>query len=296
MKDLNNSNTTANINGGDKVVPDKYKAVWVSHSSISDFLACPRAYFLRNVYKDPLTGHKLAVTGPSLVLGSAVHEVLESLSILPVELRLKDSLVAAFENVWAKYSGKRGGFKDAADEESYKERGRQMLKRVQEHPGPISRKATKIPTDSFGLPHYHLSLEDNIILCGKIDWLEWLEDDDSVNIIDFKTGKNEENGESLQLPIYLLLATNTQPRNVKKASYWYLDKNDDLTDKVLPDISESYKKVHEIAKRIKLARQLNHFVCNTGGCIKCLPYERILRGEAEKVGEDGGYQDVYVIK
>ena len=34
---------------------DKYTAVWVSHSSMGDFLKCPRAYFLHNVYKDPKT-------------------------------------------------------------------------------------------------------------------------------------------------------------------------------------------------------------------------------------------------
>ena len=69
-----------------------------------------------------------------------------------------------------------------------------------------------------------------------------------------------------------------------------------MTEKNLPDVTESYSKVYEIAKRIKLARQLNHFVCSKGGCMKCLPFERVLRGEAEKVSEDSGYQDVYILK
>lgn len=272
---------------------DKYKAVWVSHSSISDFLACPRAYYLRNIYKDPKTGHKITVTSPALSLGQAVHEVIEGLSVLPVEDRLKVSLLEKFDVVWKKVSGKLGGFKDAQSEEEYKERGRQMLKRVETHPGPILNKAIKIPSDF--IPNYYLSEEDDIILCGKIDWLEYLEDSDSVHIIDFKTGKNEENGESLQLPIYLLLATNTQSRPVTKASYWYLDKSDDLVEKNLPNIIDSKDKVLKVARRIKLARQLNHFICPTNGCMKCRPLERVLKSEGEKVGVSDTRQDIYIL-
>lgn len=274
---------------------DKFKAVWVSHSSISDFLACPRAYYLRNVYKDPLTNHKITITSPALSLGQAVHEVIESLSVLPVEDRLKTSLVVSFDDVWKKISGKVGGFKSIEEETLYKERGISMLKRVEEHPNVILKKAVKIPAGELNLPNYYLSESENIILCGKIDWLEYLEETDSVHIVDFKTGKNEEGDDSLQLPIYLLLATNTQKRPVSKASYWYLSKNDELTLKELPGLIESQEKVLNIARRIKLARQLNHFVCPKNGCNKCLPLERVLRGEGEKVAVSDTNQDVYIL-
>jgi ATP-dependent helicase/DNAse subunit B len=275
-------------------MPDKYKAVWVSHSSISDFLACPRAYYLRNVFKDPKTGNKITVTSPFLSLGQAVHDVIESLSTLPTEERLKVSLLKKFDVSWQKVSGKLGGFKNQEQEMEFKERGMKMLKRVEKHPGPILNKAIKIQSDF--IPNYYLSEEDNIILCGKIDWLEYLPESDSVHIIDFKTGKNEEGLESLQLPIYLLLASNTQSKKVSKASYWYLDKNDELTNKELPSMLESEDKVLTVARRIKLARQLNHFVCPTGGCMKCRPLERVLKGEGEKVGVSGTGQDIYILK
>ncbi len=272
---------------------DKFKSVWVSHSSIADFLYCPRAYYLRNVYKDPKTGHKITVTSPALSLGAAVHEVVESLSVLPVEDRLKISLLKKFDVAWNKVSGKLGGFNTKEEEDSFKERGIEMLKRVEEHPGPILNKAVKLQTDF--IPNYFLSEEDDIILCGKIDWLEYLEDTDSVHIIDFKTGKNEEGDDSLQLPIYLLLASNLQSRPVSKASYWYLDKSDELVEKELPNIVDSKDKVLTVARRIKLARQLNHFVCPKGGCMKCRPLERILKSEGTKVGVSDTKQDIYVI-
>lgn len=274
-------------------MPDKYKATWVSHSSIADFLACPRAYYLRNVFKDPKTGNKITVTSGALSLGQAVHEVIEGLSNLPSEERLKVSLVKKLDVSWKKVEGQIGGFKSIDEEKEFKERAVKMLTRIEQNPGPILNKAIKIKDDF--LPNYYLSEEENIILCGKIDWLEYLPESDSVHIIDFKTGKNDEDEESLQLPIYLLLATNTQSKKVTKASYWYLEKSDNLIEKTLPSLLESEDKVLTVARRIKLARQLNHFICPKGGCMKCRPLERVLKGEGKKVGVSDTRQDIYVL-
>ena len=83
---------------------DKYTALWLSHSSISAFLECPRSYFLKNVYKDPKTGHKVKLISPPLALGQAVHEVVESLSELKTDLRFKKPLMEKFEEAWKKIS------------------------------------------------------------------------------------------------------------------------------------------------------------------------------------------------
>ena len=273
---------------------DKYSATWVSHSSISDFLKCPRSYYLRNVYKDPATGHKMTIVTPPLAMGQAVHEVIESLAVLPTEERLKISLVKKLDPIWLKITGKKGGFKTHSEEMTYKERANQMLINLQEDPGPLARPAIKIKSN-MNLPNYWLNEEEGIILCGKIDWLEYVEETDSVNIIDFKTGKNEEKEDSLQLLIYLLLATNTQSKDVSGVSYWYLDRDDGLVEKKLPDKDESYEKVYEVARRIKLARKINHFKCPKDGCYSCRPYERILKGEGEKVGVSDTRQDLYIL-
>ncbi len=276
-----------------KPQPDKFKAVWVSHSSISDFLKCPRLYYLRNVYKDPVSRHKFTIMSPPLALGQVVHEVVESLSILPSEERLSISLHKKFDVLWETVTGKLGGFKDHAQEQEYKERGLAMLSRIEKEPGPILRKAIKIKADG-GLPYYWLNEEDNIILCGKIDWIEYLPDD-TVHIVDFKTGKNDEDGESLQLPIYTLLSKNTQKRHVAKASYWYLDRDNGIIEKTLPDERESFEKVYAVAKRMKLARQINHFKCPHDGCFACTPFERVLKGEGEKVAVSEYGQDIYIL-
>jgi ATP-dependent helicase/DNAse subunit B len=169
-----------------------------------------------------------------------------------------------------------------------------MLMNLQEDPGPLMKKAVKIKSN-MGLPNYWLSERENIILCGKIDWLTYDDETDSVHIIDFKTGKNEEKEDSLQLPIYILLATNTQTKKVTGASYWYLDRDDGIVEKKLPDLKDSYEAVLAIAKEIKKARVKGEFTCPKGGCNACRPFERVLKGEAEMVGVSETRQDVYVL-
>jgi|CXWL01.1.fsa_nt_gi ATP-dependent helicase/DNAse subunit B len=271
---------------------DKYTATWVSHSSLSDFLRCPRAYYLKNVYKDPKNNHKIQLVTPALSLGSAVHQVLESLSILPTKNRFREPLLTKFETVWSRFTGRRGGYFDADSEYRHKQRGIAMLKRVDNNPGPLMNLAVKIDME---LPFYWLSEDDNIILCGKIDWLEYLEDLDSVHIIDFKTSKSEEDPKSLQLPIYHLLVHHCQKRKVKKASYWYLDNSDSPVEKTLPDLKEGSEKITKIAKQIKLAKQLERFKCPTDGCRYCSPMEEIIAGRAEFVGISDFGQDMYVL-
>lgn len=273
---------------------DKFLATWVSHSSISDYLACPRSYYLKNVYKDPKTNHKITLMSPPLALGQAVHNTLEALSELPRDQRFATPLPERFAREWAKVSGKKGGFFSEASEHKYRNRGEAMIARVFNHPGPIANLSVKIQKD---LPNFWLSEEEEIILCGRVDWLEYLQEEDAVHIIDFKTGKKREDESSLQLPIYLLLVTECQKRAVQKASYWYLEEDDDLTEKVLPDVEQARNEILHIARKIKLARQLQKFDCPKGKdeCYACAPMERILKGEGELIGEDDFRRDLYIL-
>lgn len=275
-------------------MPDKFTATWVSHTSMSDFLHCPRAYYLKNVYKDPKTRHKIQLISPALALGQSVHDVLESLSVMPTTDRFKESLVATFNKRWSKVSGKKGGFTSIDQEEKYRKRGEAMMRRVMENPGPLTRLAVKIKQD---LPQFWLSEEDNIILCGKIDWMEYLPDQNAVHIIDFKTSKKEEESSSLQLPIYHLLVHRCQERQVAAASYWYLELHDTLTPKVLPNLADAEEEILQVAKKVKLARQLERFKCPQGddGCFHCKPMEKILSCEAEFVGVNDFNQDMYIL-
>ena len=279
-----------------KIIQDKYSAVWVSSSSISDFLKCPRAYYLHNIYRSK-DNRKINLVSPALSLGISVHETLEGLAKYKAEDRFKKSLAGAFEENWKKVSGKIGGFKTAEEEAGAKERAKQMVKMVEENPGPLAQRTVKLPPSKNDMPpNFFLSEEENIILNGKIDWLEYVEADDSIRVIDFKTGKNEESADSLQLPIYALLLNALQKRKVSGAAYWYLDHSDAPVNVVLPELEGSRKKVLAIAKTIKEAREVGRFECPRGaqGCFSCRPYEKVLKGEAEFVGIGGYNQELYI--
>lgn len=276
---------------------DSYNAVWVSHSSMGDYLKCPRAYYLKNIYKDPKSKRKIGIVSPALSLGSAVHEVVEGLAKYKAEERINVPIIDQYQEVWKKFKGKKGGFANDSEELESKERGIKMLNRVKSNMQPLLEKIVKLKEGSNGmLPNFLLSPEENIILCGKIDWLRYIPEDDSIHILDFKTGINEESEESLQLPIYQLLLKNLQKRKVSGASYWYLNKDDAPKEVDLPDEGESHDKVLDVALKVKEARVKKEFNCprGEGGCFACRDLERVIKGQAEFVGQ-GDWQDLYFV-
>jgi RecB family exonuclease len=283
---------------------DKYTAVWVSHSSMQDFLKCPRAYYLHNMYKDPATGRKMSIVTPHMALGVAVHNVLEELADYPANERFERDLRARFEEEWLNVSGLKGGFLSAEQEEEFKMRGKEMINNVIKDPKFLVNKRVKLPKEKMN-PNFYLSEDDNIILNGQVDWIEFLPDE-TLHIVDFKTGKNEESDASLQLPIYLLLCNKLRPQwKVAKASYWYLE-TDKIVEKELPDAETAYRDVLEVALKVKQAREAGEFKCPKGekGCFCCQPYEKILAWKAGSLDDDsvisvgiGGFnQDMYVVK
>ena len=280
---------------------DKYSAVWVSHSSMGDFIKCPRLYYLHNVYKDPKTNRKMTLVSPHMSLGIAVHNVLEGLGAYPANERMSRDLRAQFEEEWLKVTGKKGGFTSPEQEEEFKMRGKEMINTAIKDPRFLVNKRIKLPQSNMPC-NFYLSEEDNIILNGLIDWIEYLPDD-TLHLIDFKTGKHEEKETSLQLPIYLLLCNALQKRKVSKASYWYLE-TDKIVEKELPNSDDARRDVYAIASKVKEARDKKEFICPKGeeGCIHCRVYEDILRlksGEEssmEYVGVGGFNQDVYIQK
>jgi CRISPR/Cas system-associated exonuclease Cas4 (RecB family) len=275
------------------MVKDKYSAVWVSYSSISDYNKCPRLYYLKNIYRNPQNGRKISLMQPPLALGQAVHTVFEEISVISQAERFTKSLKERFDQAWQKIAGKRGGFIDLSDEEEFKKRGLKMMMRAQNHPGPLTEKAIKLRQN---LPNYWLSETEGIILCGKIDWIRYDQSSGGVEVIDFKTGKNDEDPDSLQLPIYALLMKNIQTRSLIGFKYWYLERDDEPVAMQIPNLDYARDIVFDQAKRILLARKLERFVCSKkSGCNHCWPYELIISGRAEKVGSDNYNQDVYII-
>lgn len=273
---------------------DIYSELWLSYSSIRDYLECPRSYFFKNVYRDSATGHKIRIVSPRLSLGYIIHSVFEELSYLKKEERFSRPILERLDALWPTIHGKKGGFTSQIQEEEYKKKAQSMLKNVIKNPGPLASFALKLKMD---LPHFFLSEELGIVLCGKIDWIEYLPDTDTIHIIDFKTGKHEEDPKSLQISIYTLLATKCQKRPVSKTSYWFLERENGLVSIKLPDLKQTERELLKISKQILLSTKLGRFKCTKGdmGCKYCKPYEAIISGNAEYIGVDSSMRDLYLL-
>lgn len=258
----------------------KYNAVWLSHSSISDYKKCPRLYYLRNIWKNKL-GQKINIVSPALSLGSAVHQTIEPLALLKTEDRLKQPLLEIFEQNWKKFEGEMGGFADKETEKLYKQEGLRMVKNVLDNPGPIAKKTIKFYNGNF-IPNIYLSEDENIILCGLVDWVEYDEETNTLKVIDFKTGKNDEKEDSYQLPIYKILVENLQTRKVSAGAYWYLERDKfpkkvELLDEDIAEIKKEILKIGLEIKNLKRLKDVNKaFSCrHESGCFACREFEAI---------------------
>lgn len=268
-----------------------YGSLWISPTSIADFDKCPRLYFLHNVYKNPKTGKKIQVTNPHMTLGLTVHNVLGTISKLPKNKRFEIPLATIFENEWSQYLGKRGGFKDAEEEAEFKQKGIDMLLKLEKNPGILTHFANKI---SEKIPSMLLSQKDNIVLCGVVDWIEVLSDG-SLHIVDFKTGKKQDDESSLQLAVYMLLVAAYLKHPVSKISYWFLSQDNGFQHEQIPDIESVTQFLIEKGQTIKKAKLESRLVCAKGGCRYCTKFEKVVGGEGEYVGLSSMERELYFV-
>ncbi len=267
------------------------KILWISHSAISSFKRCPHLYYLEYVYHNPRTGNRIQVINPYLALGSAVHETIEELLDVPIKKRVQASLKDRFYEVFEKYRGFEGGFISPKKEKRFLEKGVEMVTRVEKSSllrNPSVGTGTKLPTVNL--------LGESVKLVGSLDWVEALPKG-GYHIIDFKTGNNKEKGDSLQLPIYTVLAEKNLQEKVKKVSYWYLQYDSEPVEQKIRKTDEYFPLLKEKAEEIQKAVEENSFPCHyEKKCFGCRDYEKVFQGEAVKVkGRDNRNKDVFCV-
>lgn len=257
--------------------------IWISHTSLGDFEKCKQLYYLRNLYRDQKYGNnfRLHVASPFLSLGEAVHDAIDHFTErYEPEHRTLDRLMYEYQRGWGLKPGKIGGFKDEAQEKEFKQRGEGMLERFFKNSHFSKGKPIRV-----NFPKLPLVGEDDVVLVGNFDWLE--KNGDGLHVMDFKTGK-EEDGDSLQLPIYALLAEHVLKEPVTKLTYWYLDRDDEPIQKEIPDISKTLAAVKERAAKIEDAVKFQDFPCDAelGYCKHCNEYHMVINEQAEHVQTD----------
>lgn len=264
-------------------------AVFISPSSIASFKSCPQAYYYSNVYKNPRTGLKIQLINPKLALGSTVHSILAQFLFRLGGDKTKDQLINIMSRFWVDITGEKGGFFSKEEEDNYKERALKMLEIFwrNEHFRVIQ------PVKMPDFPK--VDIGEDLILTGKLDWIE-NEDDKNYHIVDFKTGEKEERSDSLQLPIYAVLASNYLKFSNIKASYWYLDR-DMIIQADLPDLKDTVNELKQIGLIIKNSRLTKSFKCGSGyeSCWACKHLIAITEGKCKLVSVDyNRKQEIYI--
>lgn len=266
-------------------------AIFISPSSISDFDRCPQLYFYKNIYRSPKTGLKIQLINPKLALGQVIHDTLQKFLYSASLQKTQEQLRSILAWRWKQLAGEKGGFTSADEEKTYQDRAAKILDRFWAHKHFKETQPVKMPD----FPK--VDLGEDIILTGRLDWLE--KENDGYHIIDFKTGENKERDDSIQLPIYAILASGILRVNKIRASYWYLGKDEDIKGFELPDlttITENLKKKGAIIKRARLTQS---FACSSGNesCWACRDFVTIAQGKAKLVSVDSfdRKQEIYII-
>lgn len=263
--------------------PAKYikNAVFLSYTSINDFLKCPKAYFLKNIYRDSQNNYRLQITSPYISLGATVHDAIHwyvQNSQTPSFLDINEQ----FRNFWWKYHGKRGGFASSEEEAAFGKRGVKMLENFVANFHKLGKSAAPA---SF--PKYPLT--ERLVLTGNLDYVEELPDG-TLHIIDFKTGSKDEEG-PLQLYIYAILAENFYGKEVSKVSFWYLDRDESPKEVVLDPLDKTIEWLREKSLAIEKAIEQNEWLCQRElPCFECRDYEALLQGKGEFMFSDHSYK------
>jgi len=168
---------------------------------------------------------------------------------------------------------------------------------VMKNPRFLTNKSVRLKNNLLNFP---LGFDSDFVLCGKVDWLEFMEGEQAIHIVDFKTSKSQEKEDSLQLGIYFWLVSHflqskQVDNQIKKMSYWYLDLNL-VEERKLPNIQSLEKEILKIGQKMKLAIKLKSFSCPKNGCFCCRDWEKIIANKAQLVGLDGNGKELYFVK
>lgn len=262
--------------------------IFISYTTLSDFLKCPRTYYLKNIYRDSKTGSRIQIASPHLSLGSTVHDSIKWFIEMKGQVS-SDQVISKYRNLWLKYRGKRGGFESDEIEGDFGRRGLKMLDNFLKN----ADKLEKI-THNIDFPKFHLF--EDVILMGNFDFIGEKEDG-SLHVLDFKTGANDEK-DAIQLYIYAILAEANLQKEVTSASFWYLDREDNPRDIVLDSLEPKLEWIIEKAKELKAALEKKEWICIKGDqCLDCTNYQAIADGKGEFQFTDFRYKkDVYYLK
>lgn len=200
-------------------------------------------------------------------LGKAVHEAIVLFYHSPLKQRTKEQLKRYLEETWRSEViwnkkwplGKWGGFESLEEEKETYDQALLMLENFFQM-AEVDPEIEYLPTKNFGrsFDDYKkliIPLSDNFDISGKFDLIA-RNKDNSLHVIDFKTGKKE-NGDLFQLRFYKVLAEENFKKPVKKASFYFLKTGNKKDFDLEEEEKEKIKK--EILEKISQIKKTESF-------------------------------------
>jgi len=185
-----------------------------SPSAIKTFEQCPKKWQFQYRLRPPID-RKI---GPPLILGNAIHTVLERLMEMPAAERDLPAAQDMLRKVWATVEGRGEAFESRDQEREFGERGLGILASYAETP---DWQVTPLHVEQWA----QLDLPGGSQLFGKIDRVDAL--DDGIEIIDYKTGKCKIPADALDQDIgaqvYAVAAENTWQKPVRRVRFIFLE-------------------------------------------------------------------------
>ena len=99
--------------------------------------------------------------------------------------------------------------------------------------------------------------------------------------------------------LFAVLASGILKINKIRASYWYLDKDEEFKEFKLPDLTTTLENLKKKGAIIKSVRLTQSFTCSSGNdsCRACRDFLAIVQGKAKLVSVDpiDRKQEIYII-
>lgn len=218
--------------------------LYLSNSGIQVFLNCKRKYKFKYINKI-----KSKQQSPSkyLAFGNSMHITLAQFNMITdKKYRTIDNLHMLLRKNW-----KREGYESLEEEREYGLKALSMLSNYFDHPKDQGKKNVLIET------MINKNMDGKFTLCGKLDKV-YVRNDGLIETIDYKTGKNIETFNNMQLPIYILLTKEKLGRYPNVISYYYMAYNKKIEQEVSEEVIEdALNNLWNIYKKISTEKEFS---------------------------------------
>jgi DNA helicase-2/ATP-dependent DNA helicase PcrA len=201
------------------IIPKKLDKKTYSYTQISEFKRCPLQYYYDYILKIPKKPNS------ALFYGTMIHSSIKRFFDLYRESdRSLLNLQKEFTSLWD--NSDRKVFENKIQEDAFKNRGLESLKTSFKMVIPEAEKS--LQEESF-----YITL-DRFNVMGRIDRVDFFSDN-TVSIIDYKTGKSKSQDpvdQNLQLTLYAIAAESKFKRKIRDLSLQFIDEGVNLKKKI----------------------------------------------------------------